>query len=74
MSGKFAVGQRVRIIRVDDIPYGLKYSFLESIIDKTGIIQEDNSQLSNYIVCLDEDGRLISLSENALEEVDQGKT
>jgi hypothetical protein len=70
MSGKFSVGQRVRIIRVDDIPYGLKYSFLEAIIDKTGIIQEDNSQLSRYIVCLDEDGRLISLSENALEKVE----
>ena len=73
MSTKFTVGQRVRIIRVDDIPYGLKYSFLEAIIDKTGIIQEDDPQLSRYIVCLDEGGTLISLSENALEEVEREK-
>ena len=28
MSAKFTVGQRVRIVRVDDIPYGLKYSYI----------------------------------------------
>jgi len=70
MSAKFAVGQRVRVIRVDDIPYGLKYSYLEAIIDKTGVIQEDNAQSSKYIVRLDADGSLISLSENALEAVE----
>jgi hypothetical protein len=38
MSVKFTIGQRVRIVRVDDIPYGLKYSYLEATIDKTGVI------------------------------------
>ena len=56
MSGKFTVGQRVRIVRVDDIPYGLKYSYLEN-----------DAQSSKYVVRLDDDRSLISLSENALE-------
>jgi hypothetical protein len=68
MSHKFKVGQRVRIIAVDDIPYGLKYSYLEATIDKTGVIQEHNAQSSKYVVRLDKDGSLISLTENALEE------
>ncbi len=67
MSTKFVVGQRVRIVRVDDIPYGLKYSYLEATIDKTGVIQEYNAQTSNYLVRLDEDGSLISISENCLD-------
>ena len=67
MSAKFTVGQRVRIVRVDDIPYGLKYSFLEATIDKTGVVQEINTQSSRYVVRLDEDGSLISLTEDALE-------
>ncbi len=67
MSAKFTVGQRVRIVRVDDIPYGLKYSYLEATIDKTGIIQEYDTQSSQYIVRLDEDGSLISISENCLD-------
>ena len=70
MSTKFTVGQRVRIIRVDDIPYGLKYSYLEATIDKTGVIQENNARSSKYVVRLDEDGSLISLSENTLEEAE----
>jgi len=68
MSHKFNVGQRVRIIAVDDIPYGLKYSYLEATIDKTGVIQENNAQSSKYVIRLDEDGSLINLTENALEE------
>ncbi len=68
MSHKFKVGQRVRIIAVDDIPYGLKYSYLEATIDKTGVIQEINAQSSKYVIRLDQDGSLISLTENALEE------
>jgi hypothetical protein len=67
MITKFTVAQRVRIIRLDDIPYGLKYSYLEATIDKTGVIQEINAQSSKYVVRLDEDGSLISLTENALE-------
>ena len=70
MSAKFIVGQRVRIIRVDDIPYGLKYSYLEATIDKTGVIQENKAQSSKYVIRLDEDGSLISLTENALEEAE----
>ena len=70
MSAKFNVGQRVRIVRVDDIPYGLKYSYLEATIDKTGVIQENNTPSSRYVVRLDEDGSLISLTENALEETE----
>jgi hypothetical protein len=68
MSAKFNVGQRVRIVRVDDIPYGLKYSYLEATIDKTGVIQKNNAQSSKYVIRLDDDGSLISLTENALEE------
>jgi hypothetical protein len=68
MSAKFTTGQRVRIIRVDDIPYGLKYSYLEATIDKTGVIQENDAQSSKYVVRLDKDGSLISLTENCLEE------
>jgi hypothetical protein len=68
MSHKFNVGQRVRIIAVDDIPYGLKYSYLEATIDKTGVIKENNAQSSKYVIRLDEDGSLINLTENALEE------
>ena len=59
MSAKFETGQRVRIIGVDDIPYGQKYSYLESTIDKTGVIEELNDQTSRYIVRLDDDGNLI---------------
>jgi hypothetical protein len=70
MSAKFTVGQRVRIVWVDDIPYGLKYSYLEATIDKTGVIQEYNTQSSKYVVRLDHDGSLINLTGNALEEVD----
>ena len=70
MSAKFTAGQRVRIIRVDDIPYGLKYSYLEATIDKTGVIQEYNAQSSKYVVRLDEDESLINLTENALEEAE----
>ncbi len=67
MSAKFTVGQRVRIVWVDDIPYGQKYSFLEATIDKTGVIQEYNAQSAKYVVRLD-DGSLISLTENAMEK------
>ncbi len=69
MSARFTVGQRVRIVRVDDIPYGQKYSFLEATIDKTGVVQQHNTESSKYVVRLDEDGSLISLTEDALEEV-----
>ena len=70
MSAKFMAGQRVRIVRVDDIPYGLKYSYLEATIDKTGVIQKYNAQSSKYIVRLDGDGSLINLSENTLEKAE----
>jgi hypothetical protein len=70
MSVKFTIGQRVRIVRVDDIPYGLKYSYLEATIDKTGVIQKNNVESSKYVVRLDDDGRLISLTENALEDAE----
>ena len=70
MSAKFAVGQRVRIVWVDDIPYGLKYSYLEATIDKTGVIQENDAQSSRYVVRLDDDGSLISLTEHALEDAE----
>jgi len=70
MNAKFTIGQRVRIVRVDDIPYGLKYSYLEATIDKTGVIQENNTQSLKYVVRLDEDGDLISLTENCLEEAE----
>ena len=70
MSAKFKAGQKVRIVRVDEIPYGLKYSFLEKHLDKTGVIFDEpivNHGKNVYTVCLDEDSSLISLSENALE-------
>jgi hypothetical protein len=67
LSSGFTVGQRVKIVRVDDIPYGLKYSYLEATLDKTGVIQEKIEQSASYIVRLDEDGRLISVSEGCLE-------
>ena len=70
MSAKFKIGQKVRIVRVDEIPYGLKYSFLEKYLDSTGVIAEDLTVVRGknvYVVRLDEDGSLISLSENALE-------
>lgn len=70
MNTKFKIGQRVRIVSVDDIPYGLKYSFLESTIDKTGVIQEYDAPSSKYIIRLDEDGSPISLSESSLQEVE----
>jgi hypothetical protein len=70
MSAKFSPGQRVRIVRVDDIPYGLKYSYLEAIIDKTGVIQEIDAQSANYIVRLDSDESLISITENCLDETE----
>jgi hypothetical protein len=69
MGAKFAVGQRVKIIRVDEIPYGQKYSFLQMTIDKTGVIRGYDAQLSKYVVRLDEDSKLITLSEDALEAV-----
>ncbi len=68
MSHKFNVGQRVRIIAVDDIPYGLKYSYLEATIDKTGVVQENDAQSSRYVIRLDKDGSLIHLTESSLEE------
>ncbi len=68
MSAKFSAGQRVRIVRVDDIPYGLKYSYLEATLDKTGVVQEIDEELSSYVIRLDEDGSLISVSESCLEE------
>jgi hypothetical protein len=70
MSGKFRLGQRVRIVHVDEIPYGQKYSFLESTIDKTGVIREYIPESSRYTVCLDEDGTLLPLSESCLENAD----
>jgi hypothetical protein len=70
MSAKFTAGQRVRIVRVDDIPYGQKYSYLAATLDKTGVIQEEDIQTSRYLIRLDEDGSLISLTENALEKAD----
>jgi hypothetical protein len=68
MSTKFRVGQRVRIIRVDEIPYGQKYSYLEATIDKTGVIQDNEA--SRYVVRLDEDGSLVSLTESCLQEAE----
>jgi len=70
MSAKFSVGQRVRIVWVDDIPYGQKYSFLEATIDKTGVIREYDAQMAKYVVRLDDDGSLIRLTENAMEKVE----
>ena len=61
------MGQRIRIVRFDDIPYGLKYSYLESTLDKTGVIEEKIEQPASYIVRLDQDGSLISVSEGCLE-------
>ncbi len=69
MSRKFAEGQRVRIIRVDDIPYGQKYSYLESTIDKTGVVQ-DNSRSCTYVIRLDEDASLLELTESCLQEAE----
>jgi len=68
VSARFTTGQRVRIIRVDDIPYGLKYSYLEATIDKIGVIQGKDSESANYYVRLDDDGSIITISENCLEE------
>jgi len=70
MSDKFTVGQRVRIVRVDDIPYGQKYSYLEATLDKTGVIEENNTQSSIYFVRLDEDGSVFSFTESCLEVVE----
>lgn len=67
MGAKYSRGQRVKIISVDEIPYGLKYSFLETTLGKTGVVQDYNAQSSKYIVRLDSDGGLISLSESSLE-------
>jgi hypothetical protein len=67
MSILFTNGQRVRITRVDDIPYGLKYSYLAATIDKTGVVQEYDAETARYTIRLDDDGELIVLSENALE-------
>jgi hypothetical protein len=64
MSARFRVGQRVRIVRVDDIPYGQKYSYLEAMMDKTGIVQDSESSL--YLIRLDGDGSLVSLTEGCL--------
>jgi hypothetical protein len=68
VSDKFVSGQRVRIVRVDDIPYGQKYSYLESTIDRTGVIQAAES--SQYVVRMDGDGSLASFSEGCLEKAD----
>ncbi len=68
MSSKFTVGQRVRIIGVDDIPYGQKYSFLAATLDQTGIIEEIEAQSARYVVRLEEDGSLVSFSEGCLEK------
>ena len=70
MSDKFVVGQRVRIVRVDDIPYGMKYSYLEATIDKTGVIREYDPQSSKYIVFLDEDGSPVILTASCLEAIE----
>jgi hypothetical protein len=67
MGHKFNIGQRVRIIAVDDIPYGLKYSYLDSTINKTGVIQEYDTHSSKYVIRLDQDGNVTSISESALE-------
>lgn len=67
MSGKFTIGDRVRITRVDDIPYGLKYSYLAATIDKTGVVLEYDAENTRYTIRLDDGGDLITLSENALE-------
>jgi hypothetical protein len=67
MSQIFITGQRVRIIRVDDIPYGQKYSYLEATLDKTGVIQGKNDQSSGYLVLLEQDGSLIEVTEGCLE-------
>jgi len=69
MSGKFIIGQRVRVVGVDDIPYGQKYSYLAATLDKTGVIQEITTQSNRYVVRMDEDGELASLSESCLQEV-----
>ena len=66
MTRKFTVGQRVRIVGVDDIPYGQKYSYLESTMDRTGVIQEYDER--SYVVRLDEDGSLLSFTGGCLEE------
>jgi hypothetical protein len=71
MSGKFSLGRHVRIVHVDEIPYGQKYSFLESTIDKTGVIREYLPESARYVVCLDEDGTLLPLSESCLENADE---
>ncbi len=68
MSNKFKIGQRVRIIAVDDIPYGSKYSYLEATLDKTGVIEEYDAQSFKYVIRLDKDGSSISLKESALED------
>jgi hypothetical protein len=72
MSARFKAGQRVRIVRVDDIPYGQKYSYLEAMMDKTGIVQD--SEASLYLVRLDGDGSLVSLTEGCLiiDDSDEG--
>jgi hypothetical protein len=69
VSAVFTVGQRVRIVRVDDIPYGLKYSYLEATLDQTGVIQEKVAHSTSYIMRLDDDGSLISISASCLEPV-----
>ncbi len=71
MADKFAVGQRVRIVGVDDIPYGEKYSFLAATIDKPGVVQDVES--ARYLVRL-EDGTLLSLSESCLREDSAAQT
>jgi|WetSurMetagenome_2_1015567.scaffolds.fasta_scaffold255191_2 hypothetical protein len=71
MSAKFAPGQRVRIAWVDEIPYGLKYSYLDATLDKTGVIQQYDARTSKYLVRLDKDGSFISLTEGALKEAGQ---
>jgi len=69
VSADFAVGQRVRIVRVDEIPYGLKYSYLASTIDKTAVVVEFDAASSRYLVRLDDDGEMLTLSANTLEAV-----
>ncbi len=68
MNEEFTIGQRVRIVRVDDIPYGEKYSYLDATIDRTGVIQESDAQASRYLVRLDDGGALLSLTASCLEQ------
>jgi hypothetical protein len=69
MKCKFAIGQQVKIVRVDDIPYGMKYSYLEATLDQTGVIHDFDAETARYTLRLDAGGDLITISEGALEAV-----